>query len=131
MTTCPFVVKCMPGDHNGVVISMIRNDNLGLVAINVPRAKTQSVKNMMNLLAHRNVTEGQVVFSDYIEFKTVEAKGEIRSDTMKQIIPNMTEKITRIMMLVPCHASHASDFNSCENPFIDLAAGGRKEQAAM
>jgi hypothetical protein len=127
MVNSPFNVTSMPGYQNTVVVSMMRDDNIGLVAINIPRAKTQSVKNMLNLLAYRNVTEGQVVFSDYIEFKTIEAKGDLKSDTIKKIIPSMNEKVTRIMMLVPCHEC---EVNSREQIVVDFVTDGRKEQAA-
>lgn len=81
-----------------------------LIAFDVPRAKTQSVKNLINTVARREIRENQVVLTDGLEFRTVEAKGEIRSIILDQFMPeaDCTSQV-RLMILVPRDGSQVFD----------------------
>jgi hypothetical protein len=99
-------------NNNAVVFSSesgcLNSNCFELVALNVPRAKTQSVKNTINMLARRQIQEGQVVFSDGLEFKTLEAKGDMRSIILKQFMPEADPK-SKVMILLPREGSQVFD----------------------
>jgi hypothetical protein len=120
MQISAFLVENNQSDNNAVVFSSGSVDCFELVALNVPRAKTQSVKNTINMLARRQIQEGQVVFSDGLEFKTLEAKGDMRSIILKQFMP-AADPQSKIMLLLPRDGSQVFEnlkehtFNANQN----------------
>lgn len=115
MQISAFLVENSQSDNNAVVFSSGSADCFELVALNVPRAKTQSVKNTINMLARRHIQEGQVVFSDGLEFKTFEAKGDMRNIILKQFMP-AADPQSKIMLLLPRDGSQVFE-NLKENTF--------------
>mmetsp|Transcript_24780 Transcript_24780/g.36679 ORF Transcript_24780/g.36679 Transcript_24780/m.36679 type:complete len:122 (-) Transcript_24780:283-648(-) len=76
-----------------------------LIAVNVPRTMTQRLQNTMNQLATRDLRDGQVVFSGNLEFRTSEAKGELRSAVLKEFFPEVNHDSARVMTLLPLGCS--------------------------
>eukprot|EP00545_Synedropsis_sp_CCMP1620_P014666 CAMPEP_0119013654 /NCGR_PEP_ID=MMETSP1176-20130426/8696_1 /TAXON_ID=265551 /ORGANISM="Synedropsis recta cf, Strain CCMP1620" /LENGTH=132 /DNA_ID=CAMNT_0006966759 /DNA_START=35 /DNA_END=433 /DNA_ORIENTATION=+ len=111
-------------DNNAVVYTSESSgqNTFELIAFNVPRAKTQSVKNLINTVARREIRENQVVLTDGLEFRTVEAKGEIRSIIINQFMPEADCKSeVRLMILLPRDGSQV--FDSIKFAFEETTTG--------
>lgn len=96
-------------DYTVVSHPSIKDSNgFELIAVNVPRTMTQRLQNTMNQLATRDLRDGQVVFSGNLEFRTVEAKGDLRSGILKEFFPEK-EDSARVMTLLPLAISQEED----------------------
>jgi hypothetical protein len=116
MKISTFLDSSNSNDNNAVVYTSESGgqNTFELIAFNVPRAKTQAVKNLINTVARRQIRENQVILTDGIEFKTVEAKGEIRSIILNQFMPEGDSKSeVRIMILLPPNGSQVFDSIKC------------------
>lgn len=105
MKISTFFDESNDSDSNAVVYTSDSGPHsFELIALNVPRVKTQSVKNTINLLCRRRIQQGQIVFSEGLEFRTCEAKGDMRSMILTQFMPEADSQ-SKVMTLLPLHGS--------------------------
>ena len=110
-------------DDKTVAVTRSTNAEFQFVALNVPRHKSLSMHNTLNLLACRQnlCDSNQVVFSGGLEFRTLEATGAMRLLLLEKYFPKAdSSSSTRVMTLVP--AQQEGNANMVLEQFVGDAA---------